>query len=149
MWNYLLPMDTMEQDSVIPAIAAVMCILCIPCIIVCWRRSLRTLTDVVLQMQLPEDAANLQGVALQRSQAPEFYDFIQNVIELFNGQRQEGDQFAVLIFTAESELNRMETIRFRAPLHTTHLVNRTDPYFPRNNLNNYLVARPDNGKRFS
>ena len=90
--------------------------------------------------QVPEDAAYLQSVALRRSQAPEFYDFIQNVIELFNGQRLKKDQFAVLIFTAESTWSRIQ-----APSHTTHLVDKTYSYFPRYNLKNYLVARPDKG----
>ena len=136
MWNCLL-----QMDLVIFAITACAVILCM---IICWCLSFRN-PDVVPQMKVPEGAGYLQGVALRRSQAPEFYDFIQNVINLFNGQRLRGDQFAVLIFTAESELNRMGSIRFQDPWCTTRLVNRTHPYFPRNNLNNYLVARPDMG----
>ena len=100
-----------QMDLVILAITVILCI-------ICWCLSFRN-PDVVPQMQVPEGAAYLQGVALRRSQAPEFYDFIQNVINLFNGQRLRGDQFAVLIFTAESELSRMGLIRFRDPWCTT------------------------------
>lgn len=96
-----------QMDLVILAITVILCI-------ICWCLSFRN-PDVVPQMQVPEGAAYLQGVALRRSQAPEFYNFIQNVINLFNGQRLRGDQFAVLIFTAESELSRMGLIRFRDP----------------------------------
>ena len=153
MWNPL-PQGTMEQDSVIPVVIAVLCI--VGCIICWWRSQMRpqqthTPTDVAPQTfprrLVPQAAAYLQGVALRRSQAPEFYDFIQNVIHLFNGQRQEGDEFAVLIFTAESTLSRMGRIQFRAPGHTTYLVDKTYSYFPRHNLKNYLVARPDGGGR--
>ena len=105
----------MELCTVILAIfVAVM--LCIPCIIRWCLSKTR---------QVPEDAGQLQSVALQRSQAPELYDFIQKVINLFNGQRLKGDQFAVLIFTAESESSRMGSIRFRDPWCATCLVNIT------------------------
>ena len=135
MWNCLPQMD------LVIAITACAVILCI----IIWWLSFRN-PDVVPQMKVPEGAAYLQGVALRRSQAPEFYDFIQKVINLFNGQRLTRDQFAVLIFTAESELSRMGNIQFRAPWHATHLVNKAYSYFPRNNLRNYLVARPDMGR---
>lgn len=94
MWNCLPPMDTIEQYSVIPAITAVM--LCIPCII-CWclsqmrHRQTRNPTDVVPQWKVPEGTLYPKSVALQRSRAPGFSEFIRNVIELFNGQRLEGD----------------------------------------------------------
>ena len=145
----------MEQDSVIPVVIAV--VLCIVgCIIYwCWSqmrpRQTNTPTDVAPQTfprrLVPQAAAYLQGVALRKYQAPEFYDFIQNVIDLFNGQRLKEDQFAVLIFTAESTLSRMGEIKFQAPGHTTYLVDNTYPYFPHHNLKNYLVARPDGDGR--
>ena len=154
MWNPLAQ-GTMEQDSVIPVVIAV--VLCIVGGIICWcqsqmhHRQTHTPTDVAPQTfprrLVPQAAAYLQGVALRKSQAPEFYDFIQNVIHLFNGQRLKEDQFAVLIFTAESTLSRMGEIKFQAPGHTTYLVDNTYPYFPRHNLKNYLVARPDGGGR--
>ena len=75
----------MELCTVILAIfVAVILMLCIPCI-VRWCLS--------KTRQVPEDAGQLQSVALQRSQAPELYDFIQKVINLFNGQRLKGDQY--------------------------------------------------------
>ena len=75
----------MEWDLVIdPAIVAVvLCIVCgIVCgiIILCWYLSQTVPQWQVPQWQVPEYTAYLQGVALRRSQAPEFYDFIQNVI---------------------------------------------------------------------
>ena len=144
----------MELDSVILVVIAVLCI--VGCII-CWCRSqmcprqTRTPTDVVPQLhqwQVPEDTVYPQGLAVQsRYRVPGFSEFIQTVIDLFNGQRLEGDQFAVLIFTAESKLSRMGKTQFRAPGHTTHLVDKTYSYFPRHNLKNYLVARPDGDGR--
>ena len=83
----------MELDLVIPIVIAV-----VPCIvgcIICWcrfkTRHRQTHSDVVPQMyqwQIPEDTAYPQGLALQsRHRVPGFSEFIQNVIELFSGQR--------------------------------------------------------------
>ena len=36
-------------------------------------------------------------------------------------------------------------MEFQAPGHTTQLVDKMYSYFPRHNLKNYLVARPDKG----
>ena len=79
-----------------------------------------------------------------------FDEFIINeVISVFHRQRQERDQFAVLIFTEESKLNRMGKTQFQpCDPHAwcnTPLVNNKYSYFPRHNLKNYLVARPDKG----
>ena len=75
---------------------------------------------------------------------------INKVISVFHRQRQERDQFAVLIFTEESELSRMRKTQFQPcdprAWCNTPLVNNTYPYFPRSNLGNYLVARPDEGR---
>ena len=148
----LPPMDTMEQDSVIlPITAVILCILVFG-IICCWclsqmhHQHTRNPTDVVHQWQVPEGRLYPESVALQRSRTPGFSKFIRNVIELFNGQRLEGDQFAVLIFTAEHKLSRMGRIQFQAPQHATDYVNKNYSYFPRGDLTNYLVARPDNGR---
>ena len=75
---------------------------------------------------------------------------IEKVISVFHWQRQERDQFAVLIFTEESNLSKMEYTRFkpcdpRARCNTP-LVNNNYPCFPRGDLGNYLVARPDEGR---
>ena len=149
MWNRLPPMDIMEQDSVIlPIITVIVCILVFG-IIICWCLSQmhhRNPTDVVPQWQVPEGRLYPESAALQRSRTPGFSKFIRNVIELFNGQRLEGHQFAVLIFTAEHKLSRMGRIRFQAPQHATGYVNKKYPYFPRGDLKNYLVARPNNGR---
>ena len=64
-------------------------------------------------------------------------------VYLLGAKRLKEDQFAVLIFTAES--TSMGEIEFQAPGHTTHLVDNTYPYFPRHNLKNYLVVRPGMG----
>ena len=140
----------MEQVSVIPVVVAV--VLCIVCGVICWylsqmhHRQTRTPTQLY-QWQVPEDTVSPQGLAPQsRYRVPGFSEFIQNVIELFNGQRVERDQFAVLIFTAESKLSRMGKTQFRASWHTTCLVDKTYSYFPHHNLKNYLVARPDKGQ---
>ena len=70
----------------------------------------------------------------------EFCEFMRNVISQFRGQRLQGDQFAVLIFTTESRLNRMRGMQF----HPSYpLVNNRYPYFPRDDLGNYIVARPE------
>ena len=76
-----------------------------------------------------------------------FDEFIINkIISVFHRQRQERDQFAVLIFTEESKLNRMGKMQFQpCDTHNIPLVNNNYPYFPRSNLKNYLVARPDRG----
>ena len=151
MWNRLPPMDIMEQDSVIlPIITVIVCILVFG-IIICWCLSQmrhRNPTDVVPQWQVPKGRLYPESAVLQssRSRVPGFSEFIRNVIDLFNGQRQEGDQFAVLIFTAEHKLSRMGNIQFRAPQHATDYVNKNYSYFPRGDLTNYLVARPDNGR---
>ena len=86
----------------------------------------------------------LQRVHSQAGQVipRQFNEFIKNVISLFRGQRLQGDQFAVLIFTAESRLNRMGELQFQP---SYPLVNNRYPYFPRDNLGNYIVARPDGG----
>ena len=151
MWNRLPPMDIMEQDSVIlPIITVIVCILVFG-IIICWCLSQmrhRNPTDVVPQWQVPKGRLYPESAVFQssRSRVPGFSEFIRNVIDLFNGQRQEGDQFAVLIFTAEHKLSRMGNIQFRAPQHATDYVNKNYSYFPRGDLTNYLVARPDNGR---
>ena len=72
----------------------------------------------------------------------EFREFMKKVISLFHGQRLQGDQFAVLLFTTESRLNRMGEMQFQP---RDPLVNNRYPYFPRDNLGNYIVARPDEG----
>ena len=75
---------------------------------------------------------------------------INKVIKVFHRQRQERDQFAVLIFTEESNLSRMGETKFQPcdprAWCNTPLVNNAYPYFPRGNLGNYLVARPDRGR---
>ena len=79
-----------------------------------------------------------------------FDKFINKVIGVFHRQRQERDQFAVLIFTEESNLSRMGKTKFQPcdprAWCNTPLVNNAYPYFPRGNLGNYLVARPDGGR---
>ena len=75
---------------------------------------------------------------------------INKVISVFHRQRQERDQFAALIFTEESKLSRMGKTQFQPcdprAWCNTPLVNNNYPYFPRSNLGNYLVARPDEGR---
>ena len=98
--------------------------------------------------KVPEYAEGVQRVHRVHPQAGqaiprEFNEFIKKVIRLFHGQRLQGDQFAVLIFTAENRLNRMGEMQFQP---RDPLVNKRYPYFPRINLGNYIVARPDEGR---
>ena len=94
---------------------------------------------------VPEGLQRVHRVHPQAGQPipREFYEFMKRVIRLFHGQRLQGGQFAVLIFTAESRLNRMGGMQFQP---SEPLVNNRYSYFPRNNLGNYIVARPDGGR---
>ena len=93
-------------------------------------------------------------VTIYRYLSPDAYAFdkfiIEKVISVFHWQRQERDQFAVLIFTEENNLSKMEYTRFKpcdpCAWCNTPLVNNNYPYFPRGDLGNYLVARPDEGR---
>ena len=93
-------------------------------------------------------------VTIYRYFSPDAYAFdkfiIKKVISVFHWQRQERDQFAVIIFTEENNLSKMKDTRFK-PCDprvwcNTPLVNNNFPYFPCGDLGNYLVARPDEGR---
>ena len=92
---------------------------------------------------VPEGVQQVHQAQAGQAIPREFYEFMRKVIRLFHGQRLGGDQFAVLIFTAESRLNRMGGMQFQP---SDPLVNNMYSYFPRNNLGNYIVARPDEGR---
>lgn len=75
---------------------------------------------------------------------------IKKVISVFHRQCKEKYQFAVLLFTEENNLSKMNCTQFkpcdpRAQCNTP-LVNNNFPCFPRGDLGNYLVARPDEGR---
>ena len=107
--------DTLEQDSVILAI--------VPVVLCCWCLSqLCHQLEMLLMLFLRcingkfyEDTVYPQSLALQRSRAPGFSEFIR----CYNGQRLEGDQFAILFFPAESKLSRMG---FNSTLHGILLI---------------------------
>ena len=102
-----------------------------------------------LYQQLQQHKLNMVPGGLQRVHPQagqviphEFREFMKKVISLFHRQRLQGDQFAVLLFTTENRLNRMGEMQFQP---SYPLVNNRYPYFPRDNLGNYIVARPDEG----
>ena len=74
-----------------------------------------------------------------------FHSFIaRRVIPGFEGQRQQGDQFAVLLLIPESDLNNINLMSLQ-PLDNNQqpLVNKANCYCPnRQRYRNYVAARP-------
>jgi len=69
--------------------------------------------------------------------------FVWNLIDKFNGQRQVGDQFAVLVLS--SGRDNIEIMRFRPCDHSNNpLVDSHHALYPlQDQYENYIAARPD------
>ena len=70
--------------------------------------------------------------------------FIRTIIDKFNGQRQVGDQFAVVVLSSETELRNIGRMRFRpCDASNNPLVDSHHTLSPQHQYGNYIVARPD------
>ena len=86
-----------------------------------------------------------QSGSLVRSREEVPVAFIQNVIDKFNGQRQVGDQFAVVVLSRERELRHIGRTKFQPCDNSNNpLVDRRHTlYPPQCQYKNYIVGRPD------
>ena len=99
-----------------------------------------------LQMQQQGLAGSWSTGGLRAEEVP--IGFIQTIIDKFNGQREVGDQFAVVVLSRERELRDFGRMTFRPCDHTHNpFVNCQHIFYPpRQHYGNYVVARP--GRRF-
>jgi len=72
------------------------------------------------------------------------FTFVQNIINKFNGQRQVGDQFAVVVLSNEKELSNIGRMRYRPcdDFNNSLVDSRRTFNPPLDTCENYIVARP-------